>query len=127
MIEFMIVLLAKRRFENKVSPIKIDTKHKTNIKIGSKNTTIAKSEVKLKVDEKEESNRHENPHNRYLKTQLKRALFNSLFEPNENPNESSSKKHVEKNTSYKKIDIASAILFPIAYAFFNIIYWTCVI
>ena len=70
MIEFMIVLLVKRPCENKVSPMKTEAKYKTNIKIGSKNTTVSKSEVKLKVDEKEDASRNENPHNRYLKTQL---------------------------------------------------------
>ena len=102
-----------------------DTKIKTNIKIGSKKTTVSKADANAEaLDNVDVEN---SPHNRYLKKQVQRALFNSLFDPNDKPQDSGSKNRVGKGTSYRSnIDIASALLFPIMYAFFNVIYWYCV-
>ena len=127
MMEFVVVLLTKRRFEDRISPIKNDTKCKTSIKIGSKNTIVSKPDAKLGIGAHDDVDIEDNPHNRYLKKQVKRALFNSIFDPNDKPHDSGSKNLGEKKTSYKSnIDIASAVLFPTIYALFNLIYWYCV-
>ena len=123
MIEFIIVLLSKRCFENKISPMKIDTKTKHSLKIGSKRTNVYKKDIQLVGEENGNDGIHENRHNNYLRNRHKRALFNSLFEPKA----SEQQKLVEKGTRYKSdLDIASAIIFPISYLFFNIIYWYCI-
>ena len=127
MMEFVVVLLTKRRFENKVSPMRNETGKRTNIKIGSKNTTVSKSDEKLEVGKHEDNDTHDNPEKKYLKKQLKRALFNSIFEPNDKPHDSNSSRLVSTSATYKsRIDIISAIIFPTAYALFNLIYWYCV-
>ena len=127
MMEFVIVLLTKRRFENKVSPIRNESGNRTNIRIGSKNTVVSKSDVKLDVEGHEDNDTLDNPQKKYLKKQLKRALFNSIFEPNDKPHDCNSKRLVNTAATYKsRIDIISAIIFPTAYALFNLIYWYCV-
>ena len=127
MIEFVIVLLSKRRFEKKISPMQRDSKSKPRLKIGSERTSVYKNDVKFMVEGNEDADIHENIHNTYLKNQLKPALFSLLFESNEKPKASGPQKLVEKGKRYKSdLDIASAIIFPISYAFFNIIYWYCV-
>ena len=95
MLEFVIALLVKRRAEHRVSPI-------------------------------------DKPPKRYLGIQMKRALFNSVFAPTEQLEESMEKNDCRKvehptniNTNSNKIDFTSALLFPTAYAIFNIIYWYC--
>ena len=127
MMEFVVVLLTKRRFENKVSPMRNETGKRTNIKIGSKNTTVSKSDEKLEVEKHEDNDTLDNPQKKYLNKQLKRALFNSIFEPNDKPHDSNSSRLVSTSATYKsRIDIISAIIFPTAYALFNLIYWYCV-
>lgn len=127
MMEFVIVLLTKRRSEKKISPMKSDTQNQTNVKIGSKKTIVPKSNVKLEIEASGDNDAHDNPQNKYLKKQLRRALFNSIFEPNDKSNNSSSNRIVNTETNYKSnIDIVSAIIFPTAYALFNLIYWYCV-
>ena len=127
MIEFVIVLLSKRCFEKKISPTQRDTRSKHSLKIGSKRTSLYENDIKLVIRENVDADIHGNPHNDNLNNQLKRAFFNSLFQPNEKPKASGAQKLVEKKIVYKNhLDISSAILFPIAYAFFNIIYWYCV-
>ena len=127
MIEFVIVLLAKRQFEKRISPMENDKKIKANIIIGSKKTTVSKADANAEAGVLENVDVENSPHNRYLKKQVQRALFNSLFDPNDKPQDSGSKNRVEKGTSYRSnIDIASALLFPIMYALFNVIYWYCV-
>ena len=127
MMEFVIVLLTKRRFENKVSPVRDETGNRMNIRIGSKNSVLPKSDVKLEIEEREDNDTLDNPKKKYLKRQLKKALFNSIFEPNDKPYDSNARRPISTAATYKsRIDIISAIIFPTAYALFNLIYWYCV-
>ena len=105
MIEFVIALLVKRRAEHRVSPISNHLKYTSN-----------------------------KPSKRYLGIHLKRALFNSVFATQEQLEESMEKNDCAKaerpknsNVNSNKIDFTSALLFPTAYAIFNIIYWYCLI
>ena len=66
MMEFVVVLLTKRRFENKVSPVRDETGNRTNIRIGSKNTVLPESDVKLEIEEREDNDTLDNPKKKYL-------------------------------------------------------------
>ena len=132
MIEFVIALLVKRRTESRVSPILNDSKCTSKVKIGSK---ISKwPQLQDVRDLKNDMEMQDNPSKKYLGVQLKRALFNSVFAPTEQLDESMGEIGNENNlrrrnsiTPSNKIDFTSALLFPIAYLIFNIIYWYCLI
>ena len=120
MIEFVIALLAKRHYDSRVIPVahdsrKIYPKH-SRPRSGRSNF----SEIVLDI-----------PYKRYTNGQVKRALFNSFFHQTDQVQDCKKDQEADKplpkmtskNTVSNKLDIGSAILFPFAYALFNVIYW----
>ena len=120
MIEFVISLLAKRNYESRVIPVTHDNRkiYPKNSRSRSKRSNF--SEVVPDI-----------PYKRYPNGQVKRALFNSFFYPTDQVQDCEKDQVVDKplpkmtskNTVSNKLDIGSAILFPFAYALFNVIYW----
>ena len=132
MIEFVIALLVKRRAESRVFPIVNDSKCTSKVKIGSKISNC--SQFHDNSDLNPDMEIQDKPSKKYLGIQFKKALFNSVFAPTEQLEESmgeiNNEKHVRRSNTMmasNKIDFTSALLFPTAYAIFNIIYWYCLV
>ena len=120
MIEFVIALLAKRHYESRVIPVTHDNSNICPKNSRSRSRRSNFSEAVLDI-----------PYKRYPNEQVKRALFNSIFHPADQVQDCEKDQKVDKplpkmaskNTASNILDIGSAILFPFAFALFNVIYW----
>ena len=120
MIEFVIALLAKRHHESRIIPVAHDNRKNCPKTPKSRSRRSNFSEVVLDI-----------PYKRYPNGQVKRALFNSFFHPSDQVQDCEKDQVIDKpfpkktcqNTVSNKLDVGSAILFPFAYAIFNVIYW----